>query len=142
MRPSLLLAVALLLAAPRLAAADDAIAAADGAAIKSVIERQMAAFARDDAAAAFDFASPGIQHQFGTPENFMRMVESGYRAVYRPRSVTFGRLGSVEGVVVQEVDVIGPDGSGVRAFYLMERESDGSWRINGVRLAPGNEKET
>jgi uncharacterized protein DUF4864 len=116
--------------------------AADRTAIAGVIERQMAAFAKDDAAAAFSFASPAIQHQFASPDNFMRMVESGYRAVYRPRSVSFRQARGIENRVVQEVDIIGPDGNGVRAFYVMEREADGSWRIDGVSLAPGSEKET
>lgn len=140
--PLLILAV-LLLPAPRAARGEnDAVPAADGAAIRSVIQQQIAAFARDDGPAAFGFASPAIQQEFGSPETFMRMVETGYRAVYRPRSVAFGAARAAGGMVVQEVDVVGPDGLGVRAFYLMERESDGSWRINGVRLTPGNDKET
>jgi Domain of unknown function (DUF4864) len=118
------------------------IAAADRAAIIDVIERQIAAFAKDDAATAFSFASPAIQHQFGSPDTFMHMVESAYRAVYRPRSVSFREARRAEDRIIQEVDVIGPDGNGVRAFYIMERESDGSWRIDGVSLAPGSEKET
>jgi ketosteroid isomerase-like protein len=125
------------------ARADEAaIAAAERAAIRSVIERQIAAFAKDDAAAAFGFASPSIQRQFGTPETFMGMVQSGYRPVYRPHSLSFREATRVEGGVVQEVDVIGADGKSARAFYLMEREQDGSWRINGVSLLPGVEKET
>jgi hypothetical protein len=117
-------------------------AAADRAAIVSVIERQMAAFGENDAATAFSFASPAIQHRFGSPDTFMHMVESGYRAVYRPRSVSFREARRAEDKVIQEVDIIGPDGNGVRAFYVMERESDGSWRVDGVSLAPSNEKET
>ncbi|MGO8915997.1 MAG: DUF4864 domain-containing protein [Stellaceae bacterium] len=144
MRPLLLLILLVLLAAAPGAAraGDDAVSAADTAAIRGVIQRQIAAFAKDDAATAFSFASPALQRQFGSPENFMRMVETGYRAVYHPRSVEFGAARRGDGTVVQEVDVIGPDGLGVRAFYLMEQERDGSWRINGVSLAPGSEKET
>lgn len=143
MRRLLLLILAVLpLAVPGAArAGDDAVPAADSAAIRSVIERQIAAFAKDDAATAFSFASPALQRQFGTPERFMQMVETGYRAVYHPRSVDFGVARRGDGTVVQEVDVIGPDGKGARAFYLMEQQPDGSWRINGVSLAPGSEKE-
>jgi len=138
---AILLLSLLALCAPAQAQAGD-IAAVDRAAITNVIERQMAAFAKDDAATAFSFASPAIQHQFGSPDTFMQMVESGYRAVYRPRSVSFREARRAADRVIQEVDVIGPDGNGVRAFYIMERESDGSWRIDGVSLAPGSEKET
>ena len=141
MRLAVLAAISLLAAWSAPVRADD-IAAEDRAHIKSVIERQLAAFARDDAATAFGFASPGIQQRFGTPEMFMQMVRSDYRAVYRPRSVSFGAAEPSDGMIIQEVDLIGPDGEGVRAFYLMERQEDGSWRINGVGLAPGTQKET
>jgi hypothetical protein len=143
MRPLLLLILAVLaLAAPGAArAGNDTVSAADRAAIRSVIERQIAAFAKDDAATAFSFASPAIQRQFGSPERFMRMVESSYGAVCHPRSVDFRATRRGDGTVIQEVDVIGPDGIGARAFYLMEHQPDGSWRINGVSLAPGSEKE-
>jgi Domain of unknown function (DUF4864) len=114
----------------------------DRAQIKSVIERQLAAFARDDADAAFGFASPGIQRQFGSADTFMAMVRSDYRAVYRPRSVSFGALEHVENNLVQIVDLIGPGGEGMRALYIMERDSNGAWRINGVSLVPGTQKET
>jgi hypothetical protein len=139
--PAAVILIALALLGPA-RAEDGAVAAAERAAIRNVIERQIAAFARDDAATAFSFASPAIQHQFGSPDTFMHMVESGYRAVYRPRSVSFREARRAVDRVIQEVDVIGPDGNGVRAFYIMERESDGSWRIDGVSLAPGSEKET
>ncbi len=126
----------------RASAEDLGLTGADRGAIRAVIERQMAAFARDDDASAFACASPAIQRQFGTPEAFMRMVRAGYAAVYRPRAVHFAEARLIDGVVIQPVDVIGPDGSGEHAFYVMEREGDGSWRINGVTLTPSGEKET
>lgn len=58
----------------------------DGAAFAEVITRQITAFARDDAAAAFAFASPDIRRQFANPERFMAMVRTSFRPVYRPRS--------------------------------------------------------
>lgn len=141
MRIALRLCFALLLIAGSWAARAADIPDADRAEIKSVIERQLAAFARDDADAAFGFASPGIQRQFGTADSFMAMVRSDYRAVYRPRSVSFGALERVEDNLIQIVDLIGPAGESVRALYIMERDGD-AWRINGVSLVPGTQKET
>jgi hypothetical protein len=135
----LVIAALLLVAMP--ARAEDAVAEADRSAIRSVIERQMAAFAKDDAAGAFAFASPGIQHQFGTAETFLRMVQAAYPAVYRPRSVSFGETRRLDDTIVQQVDVVGPEGTGAHAFYLMEHEADGAWRINGVSLTPSTERE-
>lgn len=103
-------------------------------AIRTVIERQLAAFQRDDGVEAFSYASPTIQRKFQSSELFMAMVRGGYRAVYRPRQVEFGELRVVDGVPTQEVHFIGPDGRAVTAIYQMQQQSDGSWKINGVYM--------
>lgn len=109
-------------------------AASDRAAIRDVITRQIQAFQHDDAATAFSFASPSIQRQMGTPERFLDLVQTHYRPVYRPHSTEFGQLTVQDNEIVQQVDVVGPDGRGARALYSMEREADGSWRISGCVL--------
>lgn len=106
----------------------------DRTAIRSIIEGQLEAFQRDDAIGAFAFASPGIQMQFGTPENFMRMVTTAYQAVYRPRSVLFEDITTINGALTQPVLLLDSSGVPVRALYLME--FDGTWRINGCYLVP------
>ncbi len=117
-----------------LAAAQAQPAASDRAAIRDVIARQIQAFQHDDASAAFGFASPSIQRQMGTPERFLDLVQNHYRPVYRPHSTEFGELTVQDDQVIQQVDVVGPDGRGARALYSMEREPDGSWRISGCVL--------
>ncbi len=116
--------------------ADD-IGAADRGVIRRVIGDQMAAFRRDDAAAAFGYAAPNIQDMFGTPERFLAMVRDGYQAVYRPSDVQFGELVRVDGQLTQLVHVVGPDGIPRTALYFMEREADGTWRIAGCTLTAG-----
>ena len=111
-------------------------------AIRAVISRQMDAFKRDDAFAAFGFAAPSIQKMFGTPERFMTMVRRGYQPVYRPRSVAFRKIVTVDGKLVQPVFVVGPDGVPVTALYIMERQNDGEWRIAGCVLAQPEEQGT
>ena len=108
----------------------------DRAAIRSVIQRQLQAFQADDAAAAFEFASPEIREKFGTAENFLRMVKLAYVAVYRPRSVMFENLVTVKGIPTQEVFLLGPDGNLVKALYLMELQPNGTWKISGCFLVP------
>lgn len=135
-----LLVMALLLGAPdtraqSAAPPEAAVSADDRAAEQAVIRQQMDAFRRDDAAAAFGYAAPGIQAQFGAdPDVFMSMVRKGYQPVYRPRSTTFGAVEMQDGQVVQHVDVVGPDGAAREALYFMEHEADGSWRIAGCVL--------
>lgn len=106
----------------------------DRSAIREVIMSQIDAFKRDDGAAAFALASPGIRGRFGTPDNFMEMVRAGYQAVYRPRSTTFLEIVALGDRQVQKVLVVGPDGKAVIAMYPMQRQRDGSWRTDGCML--------
>jgi hypothetical protein len=114
--------------------AEDTVPAPDAAAIHGVITRQIEAFQRDDAPGAFGLATPSIQGMFGTASTFLDMVRRGYPPVYRPRSVDFAALGQVDGAVVQNVELIGPDGLAYTARYTMEKQPDGSWRISGCEL--------
>jgi hypothetical protein len=137
-----LLFLAVLLIQPARADEGAALDTADRAAIRVVVEEQLAAFQRDDDNAAFRLASPSIQQQFRSSGNFMRMVRSGYRAVYRPREVQFGEIEMKDGRVIQRVEVIGPDGAPALAHYVMQRQPDGSWRINGCFLTASEQRTT
>jgi hypothetical protein len=127
------LAFALLLG---LAAASPAaeLSAADAKAIRAVITEQLAAFARDDGTRAFALATNGIRERFGTAEAFMAMVRTGYPVVYRPKSVHFEPPALIDGEVIQPVRMTDADGAAWVAFYPMERQPDGRWRINGCQL--------
>ena len=107
---------------------------ADEAAIHTVISGQLEAFRRDDAAGAYAFAAPSIKGIFSSPANFLAMVQRGYPPVYRPRSVDFTSLREVDGAMVQDVELTGPDGLAYTARYTMEQEADGSWRISACQL--------
>jgi hypothetical protein len=121
------------------AAEAQSVSSADRAAIRQVIQAQVDAFRRDDGAAAFGYASPGIQGMFGTPEVFMDMVRQGYQPVYRPRAFDFREILEMHGQPAQRVDVIGPDGRPVIAIYPMRRLPDGTWRIDGCFLQAPDE---
>ena len=109
---------------------------ADDAAIKTVIRQQLDAFQADDAELAFSFASPTIQAQFQSANQFMAMVRSQYATVYRPQSVEFGDLEWVDGSPVQALIVLGPVGEWMTAYYPMEQQADSTWRIAGCLLVP------
>lgn len=104
--------------------------------IRLIVEQQLEAFQRDDAAGAFALASPGIQAQFSTPEKFVAMVKSAYSAVYRPRAVIFEQVAIVDGTPSQKLFLLSPNGHLVSAHYPMEKQPSGTWRIQGCFLNP------
>lgn len=111
-------------------------------AIRAIISDQMAAFRRDDAVAAFNDASPFIQGRFQQPDIFLQMVRSGYTPVYRPHEVEFRDLVEAPDGLEQRVFVMGPDGRAYLAHYQMQRQNDGSWKINGCTLEPLGDQTT
>lgn len=113
--------------------------AGDRSAIRDVIQGQIDAFGRDDADAAFAYASPAIRSLFGQSAVFMDMVRQGYPPVYRPQMFEFGDIVALNGQLTQKVHVVGPDGRPVTAFYPMTRLPDGTWRIDGCYLQAPDE---
>lgn len=106
--------------------------------IEATIQSQFDAFLERDVGEAWQYASPNIQRLFGSPENFGRMVESGYPMVWTPGRVAFIDLQTLGGLVVQRVEVIDQSGAAHYLGYQMIRTEAG-WRINGVQIlrAPG-----
>jgi hypothetical protein len=119
-----------------------AVSPADARAVREVIEAQLDAFKRDDAARAFSYAAPGIRAAFGTAEKFMAMVREQYAVVYRPRSVSFDAPMLAGAELVQPVHMTDAEGRAWVALYPMEKQPDGSWRINGCQLARLAARET
>lgn len=124
---------------PGVALAQQAPTDADRQAVITVIQSQLDAFRADDAAGAYRFASPTIQRIFPSPDIFMGMVRTGYLPIYRHQRADFLELDIVNGSPAQRVLLIGPDGVPVVALYFMQRQPDGSWRINGVQLLEGGD---
>jgi len=123
-----------------MADAVDRLSDGDRQAIRDVIEGQLAAFRADDASLAFSFAAPAIQDQFGDASRFVAMVKHGYLPVYRSRQVEFSELLEVRGKPAQRVVMVGPDNGVFSAYYMMEHQPDGSWRIGAVILRPIGER--
>ena len=107
---------------------------------RSIIQEQIAAFLRDDAEAAYSFASPEIRGKFPDKSTFFDMVKRGYQPVYRPGNFAFGRSKVVGDQVIQEVLISAPDGKDWTAIYQLVKQPDGSYKINAVMMlqsAPG-----
>ncbi len=108
--------------------------AEDIAVAQSVIRSQDEAISRNDAAAAYAFAAPGIKSIFRNPEAFMQMVRNGYSPVYRHKSFEFGSATILDGKIMQDVHIIDADGVAWVARYTLEPQSDGSLKISACTL--------
>lgn len=100
--------------------------------IQAVISAQFDAFIAEDLDTAFDYASPGIQQVFVTPEGFGAMVKTGYPMVWRPAQTQFLELREISGALWQKVMVRDQAGAFHVLDYKME-QVDGAWRIDGVQ---------
>jgi hypothetical protein len=107
----------------------------DRSAIRGIIQDQIEAFKRDDAARAFSYAAPALQNMFGSQERFMAMVKEGYKPVYRPRSYTMGEFKDTPDGTSLSVQIQDLEGMDWVAIYTLEQQPDGTWRISGCFLA-------
>jgi hypothetical protein len=110
---------------------------ADRKSIHRVVRSQLDAFVNDDAERAFSLVSPTLQARMRTPANFMAMVRTRYRPIYRPRAVFFQDHLIKNGTAAQRILLVGSKNTLVIATYLLQRQADGSWRIAGCHLVPG-----
>ncbi|MDA0260597.1 MAG: DUF4864 domain-containing protein [Proteobacteria bacterium] len=133
---AVLIGCLLLVTPPALADGGDdlGLSGPDRDAIRGIISAQLQAFKRDDGEAAFGYASPTIHKIFQSIDNFMAMVKASYYPVYRSEVVNFGEVLDVNGEPVQRVHIVGEDGRSMVAAYVMQRQPDGAWKINGVYM--------
>lgn len=106
---------------------------------RALISRQLDAFARDDAPAAYALAAPDIKTKFADADDFMTMVRTQYAPVYRHRSIDFGDA-QLDGDAITITATIVDGGNQVwTALYKLARQPDGQWLINGCMLVKSSE---
>jgi len=103
--------------------------------IQAVVQAQLKAFAADDAARAFSYATPRIRKVFGNAQTFLEMVRASYPVVYRPSSVSFFKPEKIDRAWVQRAQMSDERGALWQVTYALEMQRDGSWRINGCEVA-------
>ena len=102
--------------------------------IRSVVEGQLAALAKDDAVKAFSFAAPNVRKTVGTAPQFLALVRNSYPALYRPVSVAFLKPEAHHGQALQRVQVTDASGNAWLAAYSVQRQKDNTWRITGCSV--------
>jgi hypothetical protein len=111
-------------------------------AIRKVISEQLTALKAGDGVKAMTFAAPGIREQFGTPDNFLRMVREGYAPLLAARRTQFLEGARIDDATVQPLRLVLPDDSVMVALYYMQKQPDGQWRIVGCMIAPSTVQST
>lgn len=108
--------------------------AADEKSVRSVVEHQLAAFAKDDAAKAFSLAAPNVREAVGNAAGFLAMVRKDYPVVYRPGSVAFLKAEGKGDQAIQRVQMTDAGGASWLAVYSLERQRNKAWRITGCAV--------
>ena len=103
---------------------------------REVVERQLRAFAADDARQAFALADPGLQRRYADPHHFLAMVRAHYPMVHRPASVLFLKVETAGPDALQRVRFTDEQGGGWLATYLLHRQQDRQWRISACVVVP------
>jgi hypothetical protein len=101
--------------------------------IQNTISSQIEAFKADDFEQAFTYATPSLQQLFQSPENFQRMVTTGYPMVWRPADVRYLELEEYQGSLWQKVQITDAKGVAHLLLYRMQQTAEG-WRIGGVQI--------
>jgi hypothetical protein len=68
---------------------------------------------------------------FGTADVFLEMVRSGYPYLCEAQGVRQGEGVALQGQLAQQVEVRTRRDGPVQVLFLMERQPEGSWCING-----------
>ena len=118
----------------RVALPAGALSAEDEKNIRRVVQGQLDALAKDDAATAFSFAAPNVRNALVTAPRFLDMVQRGYPVVYRPASVAFLKVEGKNKLAFQRVQMTDQAGVPWLATYSLARQKNGAWRITGCSV--------
>lgn len=104
--------------------------------IAAVISGQLVALAESDFGTAYKFASPSVQAQVPTTDDFAAMVKGSFPMMLAVSEVDFVDFFPTQRSILQRVKITKEDGTNYWFAYEMI-VVNGAWRINGVsRLRP------
>jgi len=116
------------------AAAADDLTSTDATAIHETVQSQLEALSNDDAAGAFELATPEKRLLIGSPDNFLRLIKEQYNPLYHYQRVLFSNPQIIDGDAVQLVRVTDDASHVWLAIFWMQQGEDKSWKIDGCQL--------
>ena len=114
----------------------DPLKAEDAAAIHQVVQSQLEALSKDDAAGAFELATPEKRTLIGDADSFLRLIKEEYNPIYRFQQAIFSEPTRVDGDAIQVVRVTDSTSRVWLAVFWMQQGEDRSWKIDGCELLP------
>jgi hypothetical protein len=142
MRFFTLVGIALAAASMQLKARADTLGQPEEQQVQAVVRAQLNAFAADDAASAFDVATPEVRKTVGDPARFLALVSGNYPMVHHPAGLVFLPARMEEGHVLQVVSLRDGDDKTWLAMFSLERQPDDTWRIGGCIVAENDWRST
>jgi hypothetical protein len=112
----------------------DNITTEDATAIHEVVQSQLDALAKDDAAGAFALTTPAKRMQIGTADDFLRMIKEQYTPIYRPQLAIFSKPEVVHGNAIQMVRLTDGYSHVWLAVFWMQQDEESRWKIDGCQL--------
>ncbi|WP_171060665.1 DUF4864 domain-containing protein [Poseidonocella sp. HB161398] len=106
-----------------------------GAAIRSAIDRQLAALRTENLSRAYGYVSRNIRGQLGSAQLFAQLMRQGFPMAWDVRRVGYLPLRCRDGLVQQRVTIRDSAGRTHVLEYDMAEEADG-WKIDGLRTLP------
>ena len=111
----------------------------DKVAIRQLIEQQIQAFRQRDEVTAFALTSPAIQQKY-QQNDFIIAIESKYSAIVEPRSIMFQGFTLVNNYPALVAIIMNREGELAKGVFVVQHQSDYSWRIHGYELLSVDEK--
>jgi hypothetical protein len=108
---------------------DELASAADRAQIMMTIKRLTDALRHNNAPLAFSLLSDEFRTEMISAKRFLASMRQGCRALCEARFSEFDALSAVNGLLVQELNLTGLDGSESTGYFLMERGYGAEWKI-------------
>lgn len=103
--------------------------------MRALITAQIEAMRRLDARAAFALATPELQLQYGSAENFLDQIGRDYAPLPQASRHEFLDIVLFRGYTTYRVILRDAEGRPTLAYYMLRRLADGSLRIAGCVFA-------
>ena len=111
------------------AANDELAGPADRAEIMMTVRTLLEALRQGEAEPAFRLLSDEFRTEMGTARRFLSSMRKTCKPLCEARFVEFDALSAVDGLLIQELSLIGLNGGQATGYFLMERPAGKDWHV-------------